>query len=83
MRIKSLFVAAGLALATTLAGCSTDGVGGGFSSLTSYNARTDAGYRIPAIPITKVASKYRRQTVNYQTNEKPGTIVVDTGEKHL
>ena len=83
MRIKSLLVAAGLALATTLAGCSTDGVGGGFSSLTSYNARTDAGYRIPAIPITKVASKYRRQTVNYQTNEKPGTIVVDTGEKHL
>ena len=83
MRIKSLLVAAGLALATTLAGCSTDGVGGGFSSLTSYNARTDAGYRIPAIPITKVASKYRRQTVTYQTNEKPGTIVVDTGEKHL
>src|SRR5690606_30866251 len=41
------------------------------------------GYRIPAIPITKVPAKYRRQTVNYQTSEKPGTIIVDTGEKHL
>lgn len=82
MQTKSLLVAAGLAFATALAGCSTDGTGG-FSSIASYNARTDAGYRIPAIPITKVPAKYRRQTVNYQTSEKPGTIIVDTGEKHL
>ena len=82
MRMKSLLVAAGLVLATALAGCSTDGVGPSFSGA-GYGARTDAGYRIPAIPITKVASKYRRQTVRYETNEKPGTIVVDTAEKHL
>ena len=82
MQIKSLLVVAGLAFATALAGCSTDGVN--FSSFTgNYNARTDAGYRVPAIPITKVASKYRRQAVSYQTNEKPGTIVVDTGQKFL
>jgi lipoprotein-anchoring transpeptidase ErfK/SrfK len=83
MQIKSLLVAAGLAFATALAGCSTDGVGGSFTSMASYNARTDAGYRVPAIPITKVPSKYRRQTVSYQTTEQPGTIIVDTGEKHL
>nr|MDQ2704458.1 L,D-transpeptidase [Pseudomonadota bacterium] len=67
--MKSLLIAAGLALATTLAGCSTDGVTG--VSFASYSARTDAGYRVPAIPISKVASKYRRQTVNYETSEKP------------
>jgi lipoprotein-anchoring transpeptidase ErfK/SrfK len=81
MQIKSLLVAAGLALATALAGCSTDGITG--VSFASYGARTDAGYRVPAIPVTKVPSKYRRQTVNYQTSEKAGTIIVDTGEKHL
>ncbi len=81
MRMKSLFIAAGLALATALAGCSTDGAGLSFSG--GYGATTDSGYRVPAIPITKVAAKYRRQTVRYETKEAPGTIVVDTGEKHL
>ena len=81
MRMKSLLIAAGLALATALAGCSTDGVSTLFTN--DYGARTDSGYRIPAIPITKVAAKYRRQTVQYQTNEKPGTIIVDTSAKHL
>ncbi|HEY6631413.1 MAG TPA: L,D-transpeptidase [Rhizobiaceae bacterium] len=81
MQVKTLLIAAGLALATTLAGCSTDGITG--VSFASYNARTDAGYRVPAIPISKVPSKFRRQTVNYQTAEKPGTIVVDTSEKFL
>ena len=46
-------------------------------------SRTDAGYSVPAIPITKVPSKYRRQMVSFDTKEKPGTIIVDTAEKHL
>ncbi|MCX7305813.1 MAG: L,D-transpeptidase [Hyphomicrobiales bacterium] len=83
MQIKSLLIAAGLALATALAGCSTDGVGSSFTSVASYNARTDAGYRVPAIPITKVPSKYRRQEVRLDTKEKPGTIIVDTQDKFL
>ncbi len=81
MTIKSLLIAAGMALATALAGCSTDGVGG--MSFASYSAQTDAGYRVPAIPISKVPMQYRRQTVSYQTTEKPGTIIVDTQTKHL
>jgi lipoprotein-anchoring transpeptidase ErfK/SrfK len=81
MRIKSLFIAAGMALTMGLAGCSTDGASTLFTN--AYSARTDAGYRVPAIPVTKVPSQYRRQTVSYQTSEKPGTIVVDTGSKHL
>jgi lipoprotein-anchoring transpeptidase ErfK/SrfK len=82
MSIKSLFVAGALALTTALAGCSTGGVGG-IASFTDYSARTDAGYVVPAIPISKVPSKYRRQTVSYPTKEKPGTIIVDTNEKFL
>ena len=81
MRIKSLAVAAALALTTALAGCSTDGAGSMFSN--AYSARTDAGYRIPAIPIMKVPREFQRQTVRYETKEKPGTIIVDTSEKHL
>lgn len=43
----------------------------------------DAGYTLPAIPINKVAKQYVRQIVSYQTSEKPGTIVVNTRERHL
>jgi lipoprotein-anchoring transpeptidase ErfK/SrfK len=81
MHLKSLLIAAGMALATAIAGCSTDGTSTLFTN--AYSARTDAGYRVPAIPVTKVPAKYRRQVVNYPTNERPGTIIVDTAEKHL
>ena len=81
MRIKSLFIAAGMALTMGLVGCSTDSANTLFTN--AYSARTDAGYRVPAIPVTKVPAQYRRQTVSYKTSEKPGTIVVDTGSKHL
>ncbi len=81
MSMKSFVVAAGLVLVTALAGCSTEG---GLSSFTyDYGARSDAGYRLPAIPINKVPSEYRRQVVRYDTKEKPGTIIVDTSTKHL
>jgi lipoprotein-anchoring transpeptidase ErfK/SrfK len=82
MKLRTAFVAVGLSLATMLAGCTTDG---GFVTTFSgsYGARTDAGYRIPAIPITKVPRKFHRQVVRYDTNEKAGTIIVDTGEKFL
>jgi lipoprotein-anchoring transpeptidase ErfK/SrfK len=79
MRMKSLLIAAGLSLAAALAGCSL----GGPQLIGEYNARRDLGYQVPAIPISQVPQKYRRQIVSYQTREKPGTIIVDTGEKHL
>ena len=31
----------------------------------------------------KLAEKYDKQTVSYQTNERPGTIVIDTRRKYL
>ena len=81
MQLKTLFVAAGLSLSAALAGCSTDGGLQFFSN--DYGARKDLGYSVPAIPITKVARKFQRQQVRYETEEKPGTIVVDTSEKFL
>ena len=80
MRLKLLAVA--VALATTLAGCTFDtGPIEIFSN--SYGARTDSGYRLPAIPVTKVPAKFRRQTVRYDTPEAPGTIIVDTQARQL
>lgn len=81
MRLKSFAIVAALALTTALAGCSTDGVSRMFSN--DYGGRTDAGYQLPTIPINKVPSKYHRQLVRYETDQKPGTIVIDTGEKFL
>lgn len=48
-----------------------------------YAAVTDEGYQLPAVPFLKVDHRYLRQVVNDPTGEKPGTIVVDTGEKLL
>jgi lipoprotein-anchoring transpeptidase ErfK/SrfK len=81
MNARTLLIAASLAMATALTGCSTDGSITMFSS--GYGSKKDAGYQLPAIPITKVPSKYHRQVVRYETKEKPGTIVVNTNEKFL
>ncbi len=79
MRIKSLILAA--AAAVMLSGCTSIGPMQVFTN--DYGPVTDAGYQLPRIPIEKVPQKYRRQVVRYDTAEKPGTIVVDTGNKFL
>lgn len=81
MKTKTIFVAAGLAVATALAGCTSSGTINMFSS--SYGSTKDSGYQLPAIPISKVPRKYHRQVVRYETKEDPGTIIVDTNEKFL
>jgi lipoprotein-anchoring transpeptidase ErfK/SrfK len=81
MRMKTLALVAGLALATAVSGCSTFGSYKVFSS--DYGSRTDAGYRLPSIPIYKVPKQYHRQIVAYDDGEKPGTIIVDTTDKFL
>ncbi len=81
MNLKTALIAVSLSLTTLLAGCTMDGTITTFSG--GYSARTDAGYRIPAIPMSKVPSKFHRQIVRYDTKEKPGTIIVDTGAKFL
>jgi lipoprotein-anchoring transpeptidase ErfK/SrfK len=79
MPLKPLLIAAGLVMATALAGCTL----GGPQFVGDYKARRDLGYSVPAIPIGQVPAKYRRQVVNLDTREKPGTIIVDTSEKYL
>jgi Uncharacterized protein conserved in bacteria len=78
---KALSVAAALVLSAVLAGCSSDGTGKLFTS--EYGAVVDAGYQLPQIPISQVPRQYHRQIVPYETDEKPGTIIVDTKEKFL
>jgi lipoprotein-anchoring transpeptidase ErfK/SrfK len=80
MNSRVLKLTTALFLAGALAGCST--VGGTFYTA-SYSSVTDAGYVVPAIPSEKIPSQYRRQIVKYQTDEAPGTIIVDTPEKFL
>ena len=75
-------VSAAVGLAAFLAGCSTsDGSLKTYSS--SYTSVRDAGYRLPTVPAYKVPKKYHRQRVRFDTDEKPGTIIVDTGAKFL
>src|SRR5262245_715517 len=81
MCAQSILIAAGLAGAIALSGCTTDSVYHTFS--TAYDGVTDAGYRIPPVPTYKLDRKYLRQIVPYQTNEKPGTIIVDTRARFL
>jgi lipoprotein-anchoring transpeptidase ErfK/SrfK len=79
MKMKSVLASAGLMLVMALSGCTS--VGTLFTD--AYGSKVDAGYQLPAIPIYKVPEQYRRQEVSFPTDEKPGTIIVDTGEHHL
>lgn len=71
-------IAAAIAAATALSGCMSDGL-----MPANYGSFNDAGYQLPAIPIYKVPREFRRQNVSFDTSEVPGTIIVDTSEKHL
>lgn len=61
------------------------GLGGCMSSdarlrreaMSMYAPVEDPKFPIPAMDISKVKPKYFRQVVNYDTDEEPGTIVVD------
>ncbi|WP_306117337.1 MULTISPECIES: L,D-transpeptidase [unclassified Roseitalea] len=80
------FLAGVAALATTgVAGCSTitNTITNSAYFANAYAGRTDGQYKLPSIPVSKVPAKYRRQVVNYPTDEKPGTIIVDTPNRFL
>jgi hypothetical protein len=91
MNLKTALIAVSLSLTTLLAGCTMDGTITTFSG--GYSARTDAGYRIPAIPMSKVPSKFHRQIVKLRHRRKAGhdhrryrrrsscIIVMDNGKR--
>ena len=95
MRIRNAFPVFGLLATLALAGCSTTSetastdTGAGPTVQTAqifndaYGVTSDAGYSLPAIPINRVKPEFRRQIVSYQSDERPGTIIVNTRERHL
>ena len=48
-----------------------------------YGVIRDEGHTLPAIPYSRVDGRFLRQDVSYQTQEAPGTIVVDTRKNYL
>jgi lipoprotein-anchoring transpeptidase ErfK/SrfK len=50
---------------------------------TDYKARTDGGFKLPAIPTKKMKKQFLRQRVNYRSFEKTGTLIVDTKQRYL
>ena len=87
--IKSLLA---LAVCSGLAACVADpsATGAGLATPTvgktddaAYVARRDGAFSIPAIPLEKLPVQYRRQSVAFQTDEAPGTIIINPGARYL
>lgn len=81
MRIQTKFLAAAIVGVMALSGCST--VSNSTLFVNAYTSKSDGGYRLPSIPVSKVPREFRRQTVPYTGKEKVGTIIVDTQARHL
>ncbi len=86
---KTLFA---LALCSGLAACVPDpsATGAGLATPAvgktddaAYVARKDGAFSIPAIPLEKLPTQYRRQSVAFQTDEAPGTIIINPGARYL
>jgi lipoprotein-anchoring transpeptidase ErfK/SrfK len=48
-----------------------------------YDVMNDDGHTLPAIPYSRIDSRYLRAEVDYRTSEAPGTIIVDTRGHYL
>ena len=90
MLLRNALTAFGLLATLFVAGCATtDGSSESAQVQTkqifddSYGTVTDAGYTLPAIPISKVNPKFYRQIVSYPSSERAGTIIVNTRERYL
>ena len=88
--IFRLFAAA--AAAALLSGCVTDPalIEAGLAQPpapqvddAAYVGRQDGSFAIPAIPLEKLPTEYRRQTIYYPSDEAPGTVIVNTATRHL
>jgi lipoprotein-anchoring transpeptidase ErfK/SrfK len=94
MRLRNAMTVFGLVATFAAAGYSATATAAPISSASSsvetlktfdgdYGVTPDAGFSLPAIPIQKVKPEFRRQMITYQTSEAPGTIIVNTRERHL
>lgn len=48
-----------------------------------YVAAMDSGIAIPALPVEKIPPTYRRQVVEYASEQAPGTIIIDPSKRLL
>ena len=77
-RRSFLLGAAASASALSLAGCVTNDGGMSLAEAEKhYGAVPDKKFPISAVDISQVDPKYFRRTVNYESDEAPGTIIVD------
>jgi lipoprotein-anchoring transpeptidase ErfK/SrfK len=53
------------------------------SDVKNYAAITDDQFSIPATDLKRIDPAFLRRTVDYSTNEVPGTIIVDPGKRYL
>ena len=84
MHIRSLFLAISLTSLLAAAGCTTTNSSSTtMAPISAYAATNDNGVDLPRVPITQVDDKYCRQIINYETDEAPGTIIVDTKQRLL
>lgn len=83
--MRKITQAAALAAAVLVTGCTSISTYGDPSAQfrKEYGVVVDGGYKLPAIPLRKVEKKNLRQIVDFQTKEKPGTIVVSVAERFL
>ncbi|MBB5571820.1 lipoprotein-anchoring transpeptidase ErfK/SrfK [Rhizobium paranaense] len=48
-----------------------------------YAQKSEDDFTLPAIPYKRIDPRFLRQEVDYRTNERPGTIVIDTRGHYL
>jgi lipoprotein-anchoring transpeptidase ErfK/SrfK len=66
-----------------LAGCMSTDASLRREAAALYGPVPDEKFPIPATNISKVDPKYFRQTVRYESDEAPGTIIIDPGNYHV
>ena len=69
--------------AVGLTGCAPTGGMSRAEAEKWYGVVDDKKFQIPAVDVGKVDPKYYRQTVRYDSNEAPGTIIVDPSNYHV
>ena len=81
-RVAAIALVAGIA-----AGCVTSAYSPSTISLAShgemYRSLEDGERTLPPINLKRVNKRYLRQLVDYETDEKPGTLVVDTKNRFV
>jgi lipoprotein-anchoring transpeptidase ErfK/SrfK len=66
-----------------LTGCATSGGMSLAEAEKVYGPVPDEKFPIPAVDVRKLNPKYYRRTVRYDTNEAPGTIIVDPSKYYV